>query len=230
MDLEHTTLKDFPLSENPYEKCRLYGADYLTDAELLAVLFRSGTRGKDAICVARDFLSVGCKNLLNLYHLSMEEMQEISGIGKIKAIQLKCMAELSARLRQADLSSRVTLNSAQAIADYYMESLRHKEKEHLLMVMMDTKCNYLGDAMISIGTVNASLISPREIFLKAFEKKAVQIILVHNHPSGDPTPSREDVAVTEQILQCGDLLGIMLLDHIIIGDNKYVSFKEKKLL
>ena len=122
------------------------------------------------------------------------------------------------------------MQNAFSVADYYMEQLRHEEKEHLMLCMFDTKCHLIADSILSIGTVNASLISPREFFLKAFEYHAVYVILVHNLPSGNPLPSRQDIEVTRKIVEGGRLLEIELADHIIIGDKKYFSFKEQEML
>lgn len=227
---EHLTVKELPESEKPYEKCLQYGAEYLSDAELLAVIIRSGTTGKKSIEVAQDLLSRREKNLLNLYHYSIAELTEIAGIGKVKAIQLKCLAEISKRMAKATRNHEVVLSSAASVASYYMEELRHEDREKLLLCMFDIKSALIGDEIISVGTVNASLVSPREIFKQALQAKAVQIILLHNHPSGIPTPSEQDRLVTRRILECGELLGIRLVDHIIIGDNMYFSFKEENLL
>ncbi len=227
---QHLTVKDLPESEKPYEKCLRYGAEYLSDAELLAVIIRTGTASKKSIDVAQEILSRKEKSLLNLYQYSIQELTEIDGIGKVKAIQLKCLAEITKRMTKATRKHEITLTSAASIAAYYMEELRHEDREKLLLCMFDTKCTLLGDEIISVGTVNASLVSPREIFKQALRAKAVQIILLHNHPSGIPVPSEQDRLVTRRIQECGELLGIHLVDHIIIGDNRYFSFKEENLL
>lgn len=228
--LNHMKLKDFPQSENPYEKCEKFGPVYLSDAELLAIILRTGTRGIDAVGVARNLLSIGEGGLLNLYQLSSSKMMEIDGVGRVKAIQLQSVGEISKRIASKTKGNMLCMNSAKRIADYYMEQYRHEDREHLVAIMLDTKCHFLSDKVISIGTINASLVSPREIFISAMEAKAVTIILLHNHPSGDPIPSAEDKVVTKRITQCGKLLGITLLDHIIIGDQKYYSFREDGLL
>ena len=212
---QHLTVKELPDSEKPYEKCLQYGAECLSDAELLAVIIRTGTAGKKSIEVAQDILNRNQRNLLNLHHLSMKDFMEIPGIGTVKAIQLKCLAEI---------------NNASSVALYYMEELRHENREKLMLCMFDSQSVLLGDEMISVGTVNASLVSPREIFIRALMRQAVHIILLHNHPSGVPLPSTQDKLVTRKIQECGEMLGIHLSDHIIIGDNQYFSFKEENLL
>ena len=223
----HAHIKELPNSDQPYEKCLNYGPEYLSDTELIAVIIRTGTSGTSVIELAQKVLQLKSGNLLNLYRLSIRELQEIPGIGRVKAVQLKCIGEISKRIAKTASMQQVSLNSAYAVAEYYKEQLRHEEKECLLLSMFDAKCKLLGNEIISIGTVCASLVSPREIFLKAFEYHAVHIILLHNHPSGIPTPSQQDKRVTIQIKQCGELLGIQLSDHIIIGDNEYYSYREQ---
>lgn len=223
-------LRNFPDSENPYQICMKSGPAALSNAQLLAVILRTGTKDLNAIEICVEFLKMGNDNLLNIHQMSMQQMQKIPGIGKIKAIQLKCIGELVIRMSKLEHSNQFSYNSASLIAQKYMEELRHQPKEQLLLIMLDTKCHYIYEEVISIGSVSSSIVSPREIFLSALEHKAVNIVLLHNHPSGDPTPSVEDLHATRRICECGELLGIYLVDHIVIGDNKYVSFKEKGLL
>ncbi len=226
----HITMKEMPESEQPLEKCFRYGAQVLSDAELLAVILRSGTKHMTALQLAQLFLARKDRNLLNLNSMQMEEMQEIPGIGQVKAAQLKCVAELAGRIAKTSRIKNVRRSEPASIAAYYMEPLRHETKEKLLLAMFDAKSNLLGDEIISVGTVTCSLASPREIFLKALEYRAVHIVLLHNHPSGDPTPGEADVKVTRRVQDSGNLLGIALADHIIIGDNRYISLRENGLL
>lgn len=226
----HLTVKELPESEKPYEKCLHYGAECLSDAELLAVIIRTGTTGRKSIDVAQEILNRNERNLLNLHHMGFKELTAIPGIGTVKAIQLKCLAEITKRMTKAVRIREVKLNSASSVAFYYMEELRHEDREKLMLCMFDSQCVLLGDEIISIGTVNASLISPREVFIRALSHQAVYIILLHNHPSGVPLPSAQDKLVTKKIQECGKLMGIHLSDHIIIGDNQYFSFKEENLL
>lgn len=224
----HITTKDLPISERPYEKCLQEGAQALSDAELLAVILKSGSRDMNAVALAQHILQADGNNLLNLYHMSVEELMLFPGIGKVKAIQLKCVAELSKRIARTDRKDRICLSNAASVAAYYMERLRHEQAEQLLISMFDAKCHLIGDMLISTGTVDHVIASPRDIFVRLLEKKAVYFILLHNHPSGDPTPSREDFAMTERMKACGELMDLNLSDHIIIGDNNYYSFRENK--
>lgn len=225
---QHLTAKELPVSERPYEKCLLAGAQALSDAELLAVILKSGSRSMNVVALAQNILRADGKNLLNLYHMSVEELMRFPGIGQVKAIQLKCVAELSRRIARTARSERVCLSDAASVADYYMEELRHEAKERLLVSMFDSKCHLIADTVVATGSVRAVLCSPREIFIQLFEKKAVFFILLHNHPSGDPSPSREDFELTRRMKECGDLMDVELSDHIIIGDNRYYSFRENK--
>lgn len=223
-----TSMKELPDSEKPYEKFLESGVEALSDAELLAVIIRSGTQGKKSIEVAQDFLTHGSRNLLNLYELSFDEMKSIHGIGQVKAIQLKCVAELSKRIAKTRYQDKLSMNHPQTIADYFMERMRHERQERLLALFFDSKCRLLSDVTMSIGSVTATFVSPREIFLAALRCNAVQIILLHNHPSGNTEPSADDDTVTKRMQECGVLLGIPLMDHIILGDQAYYSYREHK--
>jgi DNA repair protein RadC len=223
---EHMTIRELPDSEQPYEKFRHYGVSALSDAELLAVIIRTGTCGRKAIDVAVDFLGRANRNLLNIYTIPYEELMKIPGIGQVKAIQIKCIGELSRRIASCRYRNAVTLDNAGAVADYYMERMRHEKQEHLIVVFFDSKCHLLSERVLTIGSVDAAFVAPREIFIAALEAGAVQIILLHNHPSGVPQPSAQDDLATERLTECGRLLGIPLADHIIIGDNSYYSYRE----
>ena len=227
---QYLTMKNLPVSEQPYEKAEAYGAEMLSDAELIAVIIRAGTQNMRSLDVAQNVLLGKNKNLLNLFDLSLEELRQIPGIGKVKAVQLKCVAELATRITKSRRHSQLCMTNAKSVAAYYMEQMRHQKQEHLVAAMFDSKCELLGEALISIGSVNTAFVSPREIFIKALEVHAVYLILLHNHPSGNATPSSEDIYATRQVAQAGELLGIEVADHIIIGDNQYYSFKEKGLL
>ncbi len=227
---EFRTMKERPVTERPYERCKELGEQSLTDAELLSVIMRSGTPGRSALELAHDILHLCGQDLESIYHLSIQDFMQIQGIGEVKAIQIKAIGELSKRIVKRRAREDIDFRSPQTVADYYMETLRHEEQELLICMMLDTKNRILGEAEIFRGTVNASLVSPREVFLEALRYRAVNLILVHNHPSGDPQPSQEDMTVTSRIAEAGELLSIHLLDHIIIGNHQYVSFCERNLL
>ena len=218
--------------ERPYENCIECGATSLSNAELLAVLLRTGTRGRSALDLAQYLLGNECgeDGLLNIHSLTFEHLKSIKGIGEVKAVQILCLSELTKRLAKANAKEKLILNQPSTIAEYYMEEMRHQKQETMKLLMLNTKSKLLGENDISKGTVNAAIVSPREIFIEALEKKAVAIVLIHNHPSGDPAPSENDFYLTKRIKEAGKLIGIELLDHIIIGNNCYISFAQEKLL
>lgn len=217
--------------ERPYEKCERLGAASLTDAELLAVLLRTGSHGENALDLARRVLYyAGEDGILGIHHFTAERLKKMKGIGRVKAIQVVCVSELAKRLAKARACEMLQFTCPASIAKYYMEDMRHERQEVMKLLMLNSKSRLIGESDISKGTVNASLITPRELFIEALQKNAVSIIILHNHPSGDPNPSREDRLITERIRQAGDLIGIELLDHIVIGNNCYISFSEQGLL
>lgn len=215
--------------ELPYERFLRFGAENLTEAELLAIIIRTGTREKSALQLAEQVLRLARypkEGLLGLYDVTVEELKSISGIGEVKAVKLKCLAELSMRMSMAKAKEGINFNSSGQVAAYFMEKLRHRNTECVIVVCLDSKGQMLCERKLSEGSVNMSLISPREIFLTALENKAVNMILIHNHPSGDPTPSRSDIVLTQNVREVGLKMDMQLLDHIVIGDNSYVSFRE----
>ena len=207
MNGKRLRVKDLPETERPYEKCLQYGANSLTDAELIAVLIRTGSKNERAAEVAQRVLAKGIvpQGILNLHYLSINEMMEIDGIGQVKAIQLKCMAEISKRMAKETRREGLVFNRPDAVASYYMEEMRHLDKEKLMIVYLDGKSKKIREVIISKGTINASPASPREIFRSALQNDATCIILMHNHPSGDPTPSREDLLVSSRLKEVGDI-------------------------
>ncbi|MEE0627935.1 MAG: RadC family protein [Lachnospiraceae bacterium] len=225
------TMKDIPNAERPYEKCLKQGAEALSDAELLAVLLRTGTKGENVLALAKRLLyQDGGAGLLGIHQFSFQSLMKLKGIGKVKAVQILCLSELAKRLSKASVEPRLRFSSSQSVAEYYMEDLRHRNQEVMKLLLLNSKAELIDETNISKGTVNASLVTPRELFVEALKKEAVSMILLHNHPSGDPTPSRDDILTTKRISECGLLIGIELLDHIIIGNNCYVSFQEENLL
>ena len=225
-------MKDMAEEERPYEKCLRYGAGRLSNVELLAVLLRTGTKGMNSLELARSILEApsGEETLLNIHQITLQKLKRLRGIGKVKAVQILCLSELAKRLAKASAKEGLVFHLPVTIAEYYMEEMRHQKQEHMKLLMLDTKSKLLGESNISKGTVNASLVSPRELFIEALECGAVSIILLHNHPSGDPTPSQADILFTKRVKEAGELIGILLLDHIIIGNNCYISFAEQNMI
>ena len=225
-------MKEMAEEERPYEKCLRYGAGRLSNVELLAVLLRTGTKGMNSLELARSILEApsGEETLLNIHQITLQKLKRLRGIGKVKAVQILCLSELAKRLAKASAKEGLVFHLPVTIAEYYMEEMRHQKQEHMKLLMLDTKSKLLGESNISKGTVNASLVSPRELFIEALDCGAVSIILLHNHPSGDPTPSQADILFTKRVKEAGELIGISLLDHIIIGNNCYISFAEQNMI
>lgn len=224
----YLSVKELPVSERPYEKCEDSGVSSLSDAELLAVIIKSGRRGERSVDLARRILvSLDKKGRLSgLSRCTLADLRKINGVGRVKAIQLVCAAELGRRIVADNKRDSLDLYNAQSVADYYSPLLNHLQKETVMLLHADGKGRIFAEETLSVGTVNSALISPREVFLSALLHKSVNIFLIHNHPSGDPTPSLEDFRVTERIAASGRLLGIELLDHIVLGNGNYTSFSE----
>lgn len=228
----YKTMKQLPQDERPYEKCKKMGVHSLTDKELMAILLRSGTKECNSLQLSEQIFSIHpvYKGINGLPYLSYEQLIKIKGIGQVKALQILCFVELSKRLSASKTKERLKMMTPSSIANHYMDSMRYLTKEQLMVLLLDSKNCLMKESILSVGTINASLISPREVFLEALRCDAVSIILLHNHPSGDPTPSNQDISVTNKVLQAGKLIGIHLLDHIIVGEHRYTSFFEQGLL
>lgn len=225
-------IKDLNADARPYEKCMHYGPEYLTDAELLAVIIRTGTKQQHCVALAEQVLNncEECKGLLGIRHLSLQQLMRIKGIGMVKAIQIQCVGELSRRISKSSLGQREIFDCPQTIAEYFMEDLRHREIETLMALFLNTRHMLIKSTELTKGTVNASMMSSRELFVEALKCNAVYVALLHNHPSGDPSPSKEDILNTRCVWEAGRIVGIELIDHIIIGDNKYISLKEQGII
>ena len=231
--MRHMKMKELPNSSRPYERCMREGAEHLTDAELLSIILRTGSKGENSLELAERILALNCpgEGILGLLHLSLPQLMSVKGIGKVKGVQLMCIGELSRRIWKKKHMERVMrFEEPEQVAAYYREDLRHMEQEQFFLMMFNTRQMLIGERMMSKGTVNASLAGTREIYIEALRYQAVSPILVHNHPSGDPEPSKEDILLTERVRKAGELMGIRLLDHIVIGDSAYVSMKERGLL
>ena len=219
-------IKDMPEDERPRERLIKYGPKHLSTAELLAIVMRVGTREENVLAVAKKLLEK--YNLPALSKCDVIELRKTLGIGDAKACQIVACFELGTRLLTYE--SKTPIRTPQDVADLFMPELRYLKKEIFKGVYLDTKNRVIGDETVSVGSLNTNIVHPREVFKKAIEKSAASIILVHNHPSGDPTPSSEDIELTKRMLEAGTLMGIEVFDHIIIGDGTYISLKEKELI
>lgn len=230
--MNHIPIKEIPVEERPYEKIEKRGVENLLDSELLAVLIRSGTAKKSALEISRSILSDPIVNnsLENLHKLRLKDLIKLSGLGKIRAMQILAVIELSKRLAKAKAAPQLSFSRPATIADYYMEDMRHLSYEKVIVIFLNARGDYIGDAELFKGTATASLASPREVFIEALKHEAVNIVLLHNHPSGDPNPSKEDWTLTDNMSKTGKMLQIPLVDHIIIGNKNYFSFNENGYL
>ena len=232
MKKDNFTMKELPNSERPYEKCEQFGPDVLSNAELLAVLIKSGTRERTSLSLAMEVLQLhpAYKGLIGLHHLTQKDLMQISGIGRVKAIQILCAVELSRRLARECKSEAPYFCRPKQVAAYFMEYMRNWETEQLVAAYMGTSGRLLHYQVVFKGSIQSSMVQPRELLRLALLHDAAQYVVLHNHPTGDPTPSQEDVDVTRRLVSASDEIGISLTDHIIIGDNCYVSLKERGLI
>ena len=221
-------MKDLPVDERPYEKLEKYGEDRLSDAELLAIIIKTGTKEERVVELSQRILksNITKEGLSSLYNTSIEELQTIKGIGRVKAIQIKAIGEISKRISKERNFLKYTIANTSNIVDIYMEEMRHKRQETCKIVLVDKYNKITYDKNITIGNINASIVDPREVFKSALEKGARGVFLMHNHPSGDPMPSKHDIDITVRLKEAGIILGINFIDHIIIGDGEYASMKE----
>ena len=223
-------MKDLPSDERPREKLLTLGAQSLNNTELLAILLHSGTRQKSVFAVAQELLSVYKENGLAAAIHAPQDLKKIDGIGPAKAATILAAIELGLRLAQKPTSPKYIIRMPSDAATYLMPKLRYAQKEHFTIILLDTKNHIIACPDIFIGSLNASIVHPREVFRCAISYGAASIILAHNHPSGDPNPSAEDLNITKRLVQTGKIVDIEVLDHIIIGDNKYTSLKEQGML
>lgn len=219
-------IRDLPQEDRPRERLLSDGPDSLSNQELMAILLRTGTKDESVIQLSNRLLR-HFDGLRLLKDASVEEITQIKGIGQAKAIQIMASLELGRRVGRLQFEDRYVIRSPEDAANYMMEEMRFLTQEHFVCLYLNTKNQVMHRQTVFIGSLNASIVHPREVFREAFRRSAASIIALHNHPSGDPGPSREDIDVTKRLVECGKIIGIELLDHIIIGEHKFVSLKEK---
>lgn len=217
-------IKDIPKENRPRERFQKHGSSVLSDGELLAVILQKGTQQENAIDMSNRLISKYGLNKLS--DLSLKELQEINGIGPAKAMQIKALFEFNKRHNLAKRDGKL-IRGAKDVFEYASQRLIAGKQENFMILHLNSKNRVIKDEIISLGTLNASIIHPREVFRSAIRESAGAIILVHNHPSGNPEPSPEDKDITKKLIEAGDLLNIKVLDHVIIGERDYYSFKEK---
>ncbi len=225
-------MKELPESERPYEKLEMYGASKLSNSELLAIIIKTGTKEESAFCIAQKVLSLndieGNNELMFLQNLSIEELIKIKGIGKIKAIQILATCELARRMSKPINSLKIKIKNSKDVSDLLMDELRFEKRELVKLLILNSKNVLLKIVDIALGGGNFASLEPKNVLYEPIKMQAQKIILVHNHPSGDPTPSKSDEQITDRIYECADIMGIMLLDHVVIGNNKFCSVFQNK--
>ncbi len=222
-------IKDWPEGERPRERLIKHGAELLSDAQLLAIILRTGGRGKGVLQLAMGLLD-RFKGLRGMQEASASELSSVKGVGVAKVAQLKAAFELGKRSMTESTGSSPVFSSSRSVYGCFAPRMKNVKKEIFFCVILDTKNRMLREVKISEGTLTHSLIHPREAFKEAIRDSAASVIFVHNHPSGDPEPSRNDITVTERLKDVGEIIGIQVLDHVIIGDGRYVSLKERGIL
>jgi DNA repair protein RadC len=225
----HTKIKDWPAAERPREKLLQRGAHALTDAELLALLIRVGTGKSTALDLARKIL-VQEKNLLGIAAKTPQELMRLKGIGEAKAVELLAAFEIGRRVQGMSVGEEIIVSSPESVARVMMPRLRDKRNESFWVLLLDSKNALMHEEELTVGTLNASLVHPREVFKVAIDRTAAAVIVVHNHPSGNREPSAEDVSITRQLVEAGKIIGIPLHDHIIVAGDAYTSLAERGLL
>lgn len=224
-----TAVREIPEQDRPRERLEQVGAEALRDAELLAVLFRTGTREEGAVALAERLIR-HFGTLRRMGQASLEELQQVKGIGRVKAIEVKAAIELGGRAKSLSAQPRPKIRAAADVADLLMSQFRAYETEHFKVVLLNTKNEVLKTVRITIGSIDETMAKPMDVFRQAVREGAPAIVLAHNHPSGDPEPSRQDLQLTERLMRAGEVLGVRVLDHVIFGDGRYVSLQERGLM
>ncbi|KKY00508.1 DNA repair protein RadC [Paraclostridium benzoelyticum] len=223
------SVKEMALEERPREKMLTQGEKSLSNAELLAIILRTGTKKQSVLELANYIINKDRQGIRWLNDITIQELCEIDGIGLSKAAQIKAALELGIRIASAK-PTKYKITNPWDIYKYYMDSLRYLNKEVFKTILLNTKNEVICDIDVSVGTLNMSVVHPREVFREAIKRSSNKIILMHNHPSGSIEPSHEDKNVTSRLVKCGELIGIEVIDHIIIGDGLYYSFKENMII
>ncbi len=223
-------MKDLPKEMRPFEKAERNGAESLSDTELLAVLLRTGTKDLNIMDLSEELLRRAGGSLAGLYGMSEEELLRIPGIGPVKAVQLQSLRVLVSRIAKSEEGPRPDFSSPERVFRYYAEEYRMALQEHVKLLFLNTRMRLLKEAEISMGSIRGAIVPVREILVRALRENVVTVILLHNHPSGDPEPSEEDIRATEELEAALRMVGLTLADHIIIGSHGYVSMREKGII
>ncbi|MRH42974.1 DNA repair protein RadC [Aquibacillus halophilus] len=229
MAKDSMTMKDIPRQDRPRERLLEHGASNLSNQELLSIILGTGSK-EESVSLLSQRILMHFEGLNLLRDSTIEELTAIKGIGTVKGVLILAAIELGKRMHKYKPQERYVIRSPEDGADYVMEEMRNLKQEHFVCLFLNTKNQIVHRQTIFIGSLNASIVHPREVFREAVKRSAASIICAHNHPSGDPSPSQEDIHVTKRLSECGKIIGIELLDHLVIGDHKFVSLKEKGYL
>ncbi len=225
-----SSIKHLPGSERPREKLLQTGAQGLSNTELIALIVSNGTRDQSALEVSSEILALEPDGLRGLANCQPEEFMRVKGVGEALACKLCAAIELGRRISYCVSENKTVMDRPDAAADVFMKDLRHLQKEKICLAMLNANGEIVAREEVASGGISSACVSPREVFSNAVRKGAYAVVLAHNHPSGDPTPSAEDISLTKRIAQAGSLLGIKLEDHIIIGDGRYISLREMGII
>jgi len=220
------TVRDLPRQERPRERLQKFGPEALSAQELLALLIGRGIPKKSVMNIAQELLAK-FGNVKAISQATLEELSQVKGIGLAKATQIKACFELGKREDLEPELVNFDINNPEAVVKAVRSGIRDKAKEHFKLILLNPRNKIIGISTVSVGTLNASLVHPREVFKDAIVHSAASVVLAHNHPSGDPEPSEDDLKITKKLVDCGKILGIEVLDHIVIGKNHFLSFKER---
>jgi DNA repair protein RadC len=224
----NSSVKEWPEDERPRERLILHGASSLSEAHLLAIIIRNGRAGRSAVDLGRDLLE-RFGSLAGIEQAGIRELCSVVGIGPAKAAEIKAAIELGRRHQKPSLAG-ASFCSSEDVASYYRPRMKDLKKEMFRCALLDTKNKIIRDEIVSIGSLSASIVHPRDSFKMAIRESAAAVIFIHNHPSGDVKPSQEDIALTRRLVQAGEVLGIQVLDHIIVGDGSHFSFKDNGMI
>lgn len=227
--MANSKIKNWPEKERPRERLIKYGAESLSDAQLLAIILRTGNKGQSVIDLSLSILDK-YKSLRNIDNTSIKELSSFKGLGISKITQIKAAFEIGKRLMAETLEDQPVFSSHHSVYSYFAPKFKNLKKEQFFSLLLDVKNRLIKEYKVSEGSLEKSVVHPREAFKEAIKESAASIIFIHNHPSGDPTPSKDDIILTERLKNTGEIIGINVLDHVIIGDGKFVSMREKGYL
>ena len=230
MEKKNYTVKDWPDEERPRERLVEHGVSCLTDAELLGIILFNGYQGKTSVDIAKELLIENGKSLRKLDSLSYTEMSSVKGIGLAKFAQIKAALEIGKRLLREESSIKKKINNASDLVDYYKPYMRDMKKEIFKLIMLDVKNKIIKDSTISEGSLTESIVHPREVLREIVRASAASVIFLHNHPSGESNPSKNDMDITERLVEACNIIGVKVLDHIILGEDNFTSFAQEGLL